>query len=486
MLAQHPSARHHPLRIVTALKPTISRHWFTPVFLLDSHKFFPKPLMDRQFSVAPTHSRSALKRLLRHPWALAGVGGVALLGMVTASAIAPHGETAPAAVKTVLEQLPQPAVAEINSGASEFVREERVVRSDTVSSLLSRLGVSDQEALGFINQSPSANAIARQLRPGKIVTAKTGDDGALIALYFPLNGKDATLVVERKDNGFVASEQTLQLSSQVHVKSGEIVSSLFGATDDTGIPDAIATQLAEVFSGDIDFYRDLRKGDKFSVVYESLTHNGQHIRSGRILAAEFVNNNKTHQAYWFQTEEGKGNYYGGDGKSLRKAFLRSPLEFSRVTSGFSNARVHPVLQQIRAHKGIDYGAPVGTRVRAVADATVEFAGRQSGYGNLIVLKHQGTYSTAYGHLNGFAPGIRKGTRVNQGDTIGFVGQTGLATGPHLHYEFRVNSLQINPMTASLPVAIPLEASQLPRFRSATESLKSHLDLARQTKTASAE
>lgn len=441
--------------------------------------------MNRQIGMDSTRPRSALKRLA-HPWVLAGVGSVALLGMVTASAIAPHDKDAPVPVRTVLEQLSLPAVAPIDSGTPEFVREERVLRSDTVSSLLSRLGVNDQEALGFINQNPSTQAVARQLRPGKTVTAKTGSDGALAALYFPLNGKDATLVVERKDSGFVASEQTLPLSSQVHIKSGEIVSSLFGATDDAGIPDAIATQLAEIFSGDIDFYRDLRKGDKFSLVYESLTHNGQHIRSGRILAAEFVNDNRTYQAYWFQTEEGKGNYYGGDGKSLRKAFLRSPLEFSRVTSGFSNARVHPVLQKIRAHKGVDYGAPTGTRVRAVADATVEFAGRQGGYGNFIVLKHQGTYSTAYGHLNGFAPGIRKGIRVNQGDTIGFVGKTGLATGPHLHYEFRVNSRQINPMTASLPIAIPLEASQLPHFRIATESLKSHLDLAKQMQTASAE
>lgn len=442
--------------------------------------------MEKLKNLVSARQRTTIGSLLRHPWVAVGVASVALLGMVTASAIAPRGDDTPVRFQTVLEELALPAITPVATGSTEFLREERIQRSDTLSGLLSRLGVADPEALGFLQQNPEARAVSRQLRPGKTVTAKTGPDGELLALYFPLNGKDAMLVVERKGNGFVAGEQTLQLSSRIDVKSGEIVNSLFGATDSAGIPDAIASQLAEIFSGDIDFYRDLRKGDRFSLVYETLLHNGQPLRSGRILSAEFVNNNRTYQAFWYQAGDGKGGYYSAEGKSLRKAFLRSPLEFSRVTSGFSSARLHPVLQMVRAHKGIDYGAPVGTRVRAVADATVEFAGRQGGYGNMVILKHQGTYSTAYGHLNGFAPGIRKGARVSQGDTIGYVGQTGLATGPHLHYEFRVNSQQVNPMTASLPAAIPLEASQLPRFRTAIASLRSQLDLAKQAILASAE
>ena len=439
-------------------------------------------LMDRQEITASANLRHALKRLLRHPWALAGVSGVALLGMVTASAIAPQGQDTPATIQTVLERLAMPTVTPVDSGAFEYLREEIILRSDTMPSLLSRLGITDPDAIAFLLQNNETKAIARQLRPGKTVSAKTGPDGELLTLFLPLNGKDATLVVERTSNGFSANEKALRLTTQSHFRSGEIASSLFGATDAAGIPDAIAVQLAEIFSGDIDFYRDLRKGDRFTIVYESLTHQGQPVRSGRILAAEFVNN-KTYQAYWFETEEGKGGYYSADGKSLRKAFLRSPLEFSRVTSGFSNARLHPVLNITRAHKGIDYGAPTGTRVRAVADASVEFAGRQGGYGNLIVLKHQGAYSTAYGHLNGFAPGIRKGARVSQGDTIGFVGQTGIATGPHLHYEFRINSQQVNPMALTLPDATPLNASTLQRFKLATESLRPQLDLAKQIKTA---
>ena len=287
------------------------------------------------------------------------------------------------------------------------------------------------------------------------------------------------LVIEKNEKGFSASKETIALEVHNVLKSGTIQSSLFEATDAVGIPDSIATQLAEIFSAEIDFYRDLRKGDQFSLVYETLSHQGQVIRSGRILSAEFVNNKKAHTAYWFQTGDGKGGYYTADGKSLKKAFLRSPLEFSRVTSGFSNARLHPVLNVVRAHKGIDYGAPTGTKVRAVADATVEFVGRQGGYGNMIILRHQGNYSTVYGHLNGFTTGLKKGTKISQGDTIGYVGQTGLASGPHLHYEFRVKSQQVNPLAVSLPTATPLNASQISLFQAAKTPLHAQINLAKQ-------
>ncbi|MEI7431934.1 MAG: peptidoglycan DD-metalloendopeptidase family protein [Betaproteobacteria bacterium] len=389
-------------------------------------------------------------------------------------------------MQTVLEQLATPTPTLIESGSNTFLREERIIRSDTLSTLTSRLGITDLDALDFLRKNTETQAISRQLRPGKVVTAKTGDHGELLELYFPLNEKDATLIVKRSGTQFAANIQTLKLEPQTVIKSGEIRSSLFGATDAAGIPDAIATQLAEIFSGDIDFYRDLRKGDRFSLVYETLTHRGQPLRSGRILTAEFTNNQKTYSAYWFQTEDGKGGYYSVDGKNLRKAFLRSPLEFSRVTSGFSISRFHPVLQISRAHKGVDYGAPIGTKVRSVADGNVEFAGVQGGYGKLIVLKHQGSFSTAYGHLSGFAPAIKKGARVSQGDTIAYVGQTGLVSGPHLHYEFRVNSQQVNPLAVTLPTAIPLEASQISRFKEATEPLRANLVLAKQIKTAAIE
>ena len=442
--------------------------------------------MHEQKSRILAHSHPAIDPLLRHPWVVAGVGSVALLGMMTAFALAPSGDNETVQLQTVLEQLSAPAITLIDPENTTFLREERVQRSDTVSSLTTRLGISDPQALDFIRNDLQAQSISKQLRPGKVVTAKTGEQGELIALYFPLNGKDATVIVERRGNGFVSSERALKLEAQTVVKCGEIRSSLFAATDAAGIPDATATQLAEIFSADIDFYRDLRKGDRFSLVYETLNDRGQPIRTGRILAAEFTNNQKVYSAYWFQSEDGKGGYYTADGKNLRKAFLRSPLEFSRVTSGFTNARFHPILQAWRAHKGVDYGAPIGTKVRSVADGIVEFSGTQGGYGNLLVLKHQGAYSTAYGHLSRFAAGIRKGVRVSQGETIAYVGQTGLATGPHLHYEFRVNAQQVNPLAVILPVAIPLEATQIKHFKLATETLRTDLALAKQINLAALE
>ena len=425
-------------------------------------------------------------RLTRRPWTTLAVASFTLLGMMTAFALVPASAEKPLLLKTVREQLDISTTALIDADNMALLHEELVRPTDTVSSLLIRLGISDREALEFVRTSRETQVISRQLRPGKVVTAATDNHGELIALHFPLNGNDSMLTVEKRGSVYVSREQLIRTETQIVVKSGEIHSSLFGATDEIDVPDAIATQLAEIFSGDIDFYRDLRKGDHFSLVYETYNLRGQAIRSGHILAAEFVNNQKAYSAYWYQAGEAKGGYYTSEGKSLRRAFLRSPLEFSRVTSGFSSARLHPVLKISRAHKGVDYGAPIGTRVRAVADGIVEFSGHQGGYGNLIILKHQAAYSTAYGHLNSFASGIRKGARVTQGDTIAYVGQTGLATGPHLHYEFRLNSRQVDPVTIALPAAAPLVPSQINDFKTAIAPLQDSLGLARQINVAAIE
>jgi murein DD-endopeptidase MepM/ murein hydrolase activator NlpD len=207
------------------------------------------------------------------------------------------------------------------------------------------------------------------------------------------------------------------------------------------------------------------------------------VKSGRVLAAEFINQGKTYQAVYFQNADGQGGYYTFDGKNIRKAFLRSPIEFSRISSGFSNARFHPVLKQWRAHKGIDYAAGTGTRVRATSDGVVETAGVQGGYGNLVVLRHQSKYTTWYGHLSGFAKGIRRGGRVSQGDVIGYVGATGLATGPHLHYEFRINDVHQNPLQVVMPSAPPITTVQKPEFEAATQPLAQRLTLLRGINTA---
>jgi len=420
-------------------------------------------------------AQPVFERLRQHRWAFAATGSLAALGMVAAVAVAPSDDRA-LQIQTVIENLALENTRPLDLGNPVFLHEERIQRGETVGSLLSRLNIQAPEDIQFIRNHPSAKAIHRQLAPGKAVVAQTTADGSLRHLIFPLNGQDVALVIERKGGELYASEQALRFETQTLMKSAEIRYSLFGATDTAEIPDSVATQMADIFGGDIDFHRDLRKGDRFSVVYEMNYLRGQPARTGRILAAEFVNNGRTLRAIYFE-QDGKGGYYTPEGKSLRKAFLRSPLEFSRITSGFG-MRTHPILNDYRAHKGIDYAAPTGTKVRATGDAVVEFVGRQGGYGNLIVLRHAGAYTTYYGHLNGFAAGIKKGSRVTQGETIGYVGATGWATGPHLHYEFRVSNQQVNPLSVALPTAPPLVAAQMARFKAIAQLHMDQIGLTR--------
>jgi murein DD-endopeptidase MepM/ murein hydrolase activator NlpD len=265
--------------------------------------------------------------------------------------------------------------------------------------------------------------------------------------------------------------------------SGEIETSLFAATDIAGVPEMIAVQLAEIFSSDVDFHRDLRRGDRFSVIYEALAADGEFVGFGRVLSAEFVNQGNVFRAVYFRDGQGRSGYYTPDGRNMRKAFLRSPIEFSRVTSGFSNSRFHPVLKTWRAHKGIDYGAPTGTRVRSTADGYVTFAGRKGGYGNVVTVRHPNGYTTLYAHLSAIAPSARVGRRVAQGEVVGSVGSTGLVTGPHLHYEFHVNGVHQNPMRLAMPPGPPITAQLRPQFEEAAHPLFARLDMLRDTNLA---
>ena len=271
------------------------------------------------------------------------------------------------------------------------------------------------------------------------------------------------LSIDRHDGGFTAASSAAPVEVRWEMASGEIVSSLFAAADACNLPDAVTLQLTDVFGGDIDFYHDLRRGDRFAVVYEVRYLDGEAIGAGRIVAAEFAHLGKVSRAYRWHDAAGVESYFTEDGAALRKAFLRSPMEFSRVTSGFSNARFHPILQTWRAHQGVDYAAPVGTPVRATASGKVLFAGTQNGYGNVIHIEHRGAFSTLYAHLSRIAPQVKQGARVVQGDVIGYVGQTGWATGPHLHYEFRVGSAARDPLTVALPDGEPLSPASRPRL-----------------------
>ena len=416
---------------------------------------------------------------LRHRIAAALVA-IPCFGVVAAFGIAPDTLVEKVTFNNVVEQLQLPVLTPAAEGDANFTREERIQRGDTVATLLARLQINDPEATQLLRNNQQAKALY-QLVPGKSVRATVSADGKLVNLRY-LNAGNL-VSVDRTSDAFIVKQELAQLERRVLMKSAEIRNSLFGATDAAGLSDTVATQIADIFSTDIDFHRDLRKGDRFSVVYEVFYDRGEPVKSGRVLAAEFINQGKAFKAVYFNYAENEGGYYTPDGKNLRKQFLRSPLEFSRITSGFSNARFHPVLQTWRAHKGIDYGAPTGTRVKATGDGVVDIAGRQGGYGNVVVLRHQSKYTTWYGHLSGIAKGLRKGKRVAQGEIIGYVGATGLATGPHLHYEFRINDVHQNPLRVAMPAAPPITPEQRPRFEQSARLYAERLDLLRTTNLA---
>ena len=406
-----------------------------------------------------------------------------LFGIVAAFGIAPDTKVEDIPAVTVIDQLELPAALTLATPA-EFWHEERVQRGDNISRLLNRLRVNDPEAITALLTAKGVKA-PRQLVPGRSAQALTGAGGELVEFrYLAPDGRE--LLVKRNPGGFHVSEQPAALETRVHMSAGEIDHSLFGATDAAGVPDSVAIQMADIFASEIDFHRDIRSGDRFTVVYEVSYSRGEPVSSGRVLAAEFVNDGKAYRAVYFRAPDGQAGYYAPDGKNLRKAFLRSPLEFSRISSGFTTRRYHPVLKEWRAHRGIDYAAATGTRVRATADGWVDFLGRQGGYGNLIVLRHAGRVSTAYGHLSKYAGGLRRGSRVSQGEIIGYVGSTGLATGPHLHYEFRVDGTQRNPLTVAMPTAEPVASEHKAAFTAVAAEMNLRLALTAGTQVASAE
>jgi murein DD-endopeptidase MepM/ murein hydrolase activator NlpD len=312
-----------------------------------------------------------------------------------------------------------------------------------------------------------------QLKTGKRVQAQTDEDGNLQWLRATVvDGKDdpvTNIKVTRKGDGFTATAEPAKLERRVEMHARTISSTLYAATDSSEdgakLPDTIVKQIIEMFSTNIDFRGDVKRGDSFNVVYETFWQDGEFVRAGRVLAGEFTNKGTTFQSVWFedpQTKQG-GGYYSFDGKSLKKAFLKSPVEFSRISSGFS-MRVHPISGQWKAHKGIDFPAPTGTPIRAAGDGTIDFAGTMNGYGNFILIKHWNNYTTAYAHMSRFGTGMKKGAKVRQGDVIGYVGSTGWSTGAHLHYEFRVGGEAKDPGKLNVQPQAPLTAAEMSRFK----------------------
>lgn len=436
----------------------------------------------------------AVTQLVRsHPKRITSTLAVLLLGTgVTAFGVAPLApDAADLPVRQILESvqsLPTEVQTEaLGSFQFKLFRSETTRSTDTADALLKRLNIDDTAAAAFL-RNDSNGRLTLTGRPGKNVAVEATDSNQLLKLTVRWATDDeekfTRLVVERKpDNSFSSRVETAPYTSSTRLASGSIRTSLFAATDDAGIPDAVAVQIAEIFSGDIDFHRALRKGDRFSVVYETLEADGETMRTGRVLSTEFVNNGKTLQAMWFRdpastTVAGaaaKGGYYTLDGQSLRRAYLASPMEFSRISSGFK-MRFHPILQTWRAHLGVDYAAPTGTAVRSIGDGIVEFAGVQNGFGNVVFIKHRNNHTTVYAHLSRI--GVQKGQSVSQGQHIGAVGATGWATGPHLHFEFRVNGMHQDPMTiAQQNETIPLSATAQPLFRQLAGNVKQQLQAA---------
>jgi murein DD-endopeptidase MepM/ murein hydrolase activator NlpD len=398
-------------------------------------------------------------------------------GVLTAFGVASDTQLEKIERRTVEQVLALSEAEPVGSATERFQTSDRVLRGDTVAAILQRLDIDDPAAIKFLRTEKSARSLYTKLRPGRTIQAVTDAAGQLHLLRYYLSGENF-LEVTRTDKGFAAAEHAIAVATTHHHKSGTIRSSLFAATDAAGIPDAIATQMARVFSTDIDFHIDLRKGDRFSVVYEQIHHRGEPLGSGRILSAEFTNGGKTFQAYLFTDENGADGYYSADGQNRAKSFLRSPLAFSRVSSGFG-VRLHPIFKNWRQHTGVDFAAPRGTPIWSTADGMVEFAGVKGGYGNAIEIRHTSGITTLYAHLQGFASGVRKGMRVSQGQTIGFVGATGYATGPHLHYEFKIAGMHQNPLRVALPKAEPLEEKYLPAFKAVARLQGEQLALLRE-------
>lgn len=403
--------------------------------------------------------------------------GLALSGVVMAFAtIAPAPDTAkPLPVKAlVVDSLKVQQHATVLPSPSSYVREATLQRGDTLTDLLGQLGIAD----GEMRQLLRVRAL-RWIRPGVTADADVDASGRLIRLSF-LAGRDALVTVTPDGEGFNSERAAAALATRVVMKSGVIRSTLFAATDAAGIPDRVARQLTNIFGSDIDFSHDLRRGDRFTVVYKMRYWTGRPVHSGRVLAAQFVNRGKMYRALYYEGADGKGGYYSPDGKSLQKAFLRAPLNYTRVSSGFG-MRLDPYLHKWCMHEGVDLAAPAGTHVFAAADGVVKFAGRERGYGNVIILRHWGPYSTLYAHLRHFAHGIHRGVRVKEGELIGYVGETGWATGPHLHYEFRIAGRPRNPLTVALPSARPVPARDLASFQRSVRPLLARLDLLNDTR-----
>lgn len=348
-----------------------------------------------------------------------------------------------------------------------------VTSGDTLSSVFAKAELPGDTLHNLLADNRNARQLT-QIKPGQVFIITRDDKGELESLSSRMDTLQ-NVQVTRTAKGFSVKYEQIKPAIRQAYARGTIDSSLFLATKRAGLPHALALELANIFGYDIDFALDIRDGDEFEVLYEEQVVDGKTVGAGNILAARFSNQGKTYSAVRFTNRQGSTSYYRADGSSMRKAFIRTPVDFARISSRFSSGRLHPVLNKIRAHKGVDYAAPRGTPVKATGDGKVILAGRKGGYGNTIVIQHGQRYRTLYGHLNGFAKGVRNGSQVKQGQLIGYVGTTGLSTGPHLHYEFQINGKHVDPLSQKLPMADPMAGAERKRFLQQSQPMLARMD-----------
>jgi murein DD-endopeptidase MepM/ murein hydrolase activator NlpD len=413
---------------------------------------------------------------------LLAIGGICTFAAVTAFGVAPLADSAVPEQRLMSEPLLINTVSAANSDTS-FVQHEKIRRGETLSSLLSRMGVNDDEIAGFVRRDRTARGLL-ELRPGRTVSASLSADRSVESLNYRL-GSEGTLdqakrlVIRRSDGRLEAVEEPLQLERSVEIRSAEVRRTLAEALEAADIPDSLVTRMGDIFGTEVDLRKDVRRGDRLRVVYQTVREAGslEPPTVERILAVQFRGGQRKLEAVWFDRGNGNGDYYSFDGRSLSRTFLASPLEFTRVSSNYTEARLHPIFRDWRAHKGVDMPAPIGTKVRTTADGTIKFIGRQNGYGNVIIVQHNARYQTLYAHLNDFAQGLEQGSRVLQGDVIGTVGMTGWSTGPHLHFEFHIDGEHVDPMAAieQSPVRL-LQGDEKARFAEVAAQFRSRFGL----------
>lgn len=367
----------------------------------------------------------------------------------------------------------------------QLTRTDSTRSADTPESLLRRLGIVDPVTAAFLRKDPLTKQALQQA--GRAVSAEVNNEQQLSSLTVRwLKSETDTffqrLVVKRSNKGLVASLETSPMNTSIRVTGGTVLRSLYDAADEARLPDSVIQQLTQIFSNQIDFHRTLRKGAEFSVVYEVLEADGEPLRTGRVLSADFNNGDRKYEAVWFQEPGQKGNYYDMEGKSLSRAYLAAPVAFSRKTSGFS-MRLHPIFQTMRAHQGVDYAAPTGTPAQSVGDGVVEFAGVQGGFGNMVIVNHGGNHSTVYAHLSRIH--VRRGQTLQKGQVVGAVGSTGWSTGPHLHFEFRVNGVHVDPQKIiQLAQSTPISPAAKARFNGMVAQARIQLQAAAQMRESS--